>query len=177
MSSLGNACTRMPRLINSIVLLFAVLLIPLAPKPVMAQDALSHRSYITPFPNGDRYRVVAGFTTWQLARAVYADEVTVPVQVLPAFTGHEHRRDLCIVDLVLVPLLLREVWHVSRNIGALYDAIECSEPAWVERLLPAVRSKRDFARTFGLSHNACFYSRKLGTRDAANDPVTEGGAS
>ena len=58
MSCLGNSCTRMPLLINSIVLLFAVLLIPLAPKPVMAQDARSHRSYITPFPNGDRYRVV-----------------------------------------------------------------------------------------------------------------------
>jgi hypothetical protein len=58
MSCLGNVCTRTPRLVGSILLLIAALVVPLAPKPVLAQDALSHRSYITPFPNGDRYRVV-----------------------------------------------------------------------------------------------------------------------
>ena len=58
MNYLGSACTRMPRLVSSIVLLVAALLVTLAAKPVIAQDALSHRSYITPFPNGDRYRVV-----------------------------------------------------------------------------------------------------------------------
>jgi hypothetical protein len=48
----------MSRLIGSIVLLFAALVVSAASTPVAAQDALSHRSYITPFPNGDRYRVV-----------------------------------------------------------------------------------------------------------------------
>ena len=48
----------MPRLIGSIVLLLAALLVSTASTPVAAQDALAHRSYITPFPNGDRYRVV-----------------------------------------------------------------------------------------------------------------------
>lgn len=55
MSCLGEFCTPMSRSLGPIALLFAVLL---APMPVVAQDALSHRSYITPFPNGDRYRVV-----------------------------------------------------------------------------------------------------------------------
>lgn len=48
----------MTRLIGSIVLLLAALLVSTASTPVAAQDALAHRSYITPFPNGDRYRVV-----------------------------------------------------------------------------------------------------------------------
>jgi uncharacterized protein len=58
MSRLRYICTRMSRLIGSIVLLFAALLVSAALTPLAAQDALSHRSYITPFPNGDRYRVV-----------------------------------------------------------------------------------------------------------------------
>ena len=48
----------MPRLIGLIALTLAAYLLPVTPQPVAAQDALAHRSYITPFPNGDRYRVV-----------------------------------------------------------------------------------------------------------------------
>ena len=36
----------------------AALLLALAPQPSAAQDTPAHRSYINPFPNGDRYRIV-----------------------------------------------------------------------------------------------------------------------
>lgn len=62
MSRLRNTYALMSRfigsIVGSIVLLLAALLVSTAQQPVAAQDALSHRSYITPFPNGDRYRVV-----------------------------------------------------------------------------------------------------------------------
>jgi uncharacterized protein len=39
-------------------MIVAALMLALAPYPAAAQDTPAHRSYINPFPNGDRYRVV-----------------------------------------------------------------------------------------------------------------------
>lgn len=74
----------MPRLISLIALTLAALLWPLMPQPVAAQDALAHRSYITPFPNGDRYRVVVlgdglGEGLWNGLYRTFEDNPSVDV--------------------------------------------------------------------------------------------------
>src|SRR5680860_1766180 len=46
------------RLLALAVAMVPALLMVLAPQPVAAQDTPAHRSYINPFPNGDRYRIV-----------------------------------------------------------------------------------------------------------------------
>ena len=84
MSRLRNIRTLMPRFIASIVLLLAALLAPAATSPVAAQDALAHRSYITPFPNGDRYRVVVlgdgdGEGLWSGLYRTFEEDATVDV--------------------------------------------------------------------------------------------------
>ena len=57
-SGLKGLHVRMPRLFIQVsVFVLALMLIP-APRPLLAQDTPAHRSYINPFPNGDRYRVV-----------------------------------------------------------------------------------------------------------------------
>lgn len=84
MSRLRIICTRMPRLVGLIALLLAALLVSTASAPVVAQDALSHRSYITPFPNGDRYRVVVlgdgeADGLWSGLYRTYEEDLTVDV--------------------------------------------------------------------------------------------------
>lgn len=74
----------MPRLVGLIALLLAALLVSTASAPVVAQDALSHRSYITPFPNGDRYRVVVlgdgeADGLWSGLYRTYEEDLTVDV--------------------------------------------------------------------------------------------------
>lgn len=89
----------MARLYSLIMLFAAALILPatarlaLAPTPANAQDALSHRSYITPFPNGDRYRVVvlgdgAGEALWGgLYRTFEADPTVDVLQQSKRQTG------------------------------------------------------------------------------------------
>lgn len=48
----------MPHLFGKALLFVAALMLSLTPSPLSAQDTPAHRSYINPFPNGDRYRVV-----------------------------------------------------------------------------------------------------------------------
>jgi len=74
----------MPRLIGLIALTLAAYLLPVTPQPVAAQDALAHRSYITPFPNGDRYRVVVlgdglGEGLWNGLYRTFEDNPSVDV--------------------------------------------------------------------------------------------------
>lgn len=74
----------MPRLIGLIALTLAAYLLPVTPQPVAAQDALAHRSYITPFPNGDRYRVVVlgdglGEALWNGLYRTFEDNPSVDV--------------------------------------------------------------------------------------------------
>jgi len=57
-SDLGpqGSCARMTALAGALV---ALLTMCFAAQPAMAQSPVpAHRSYITPFPNGDRYRIV-----------------------------------------------------------------------------------------------------------------------
>ena len=74
----------MSRSIAIMVLLLAALLVPAGSSPVAAQDSLSHRSYITPFPNGDRYRVVVlgdkqGEGLWNGLYRTFEEDPTVDV--------------------------------------------------------------------------------------------------
>lgn len=84
MSPSRNSRTPMPRLIGLIALTLAAYLLPVTPQPVAAQDALAHRSYITPFPNGDRYRVVVlgdglGEGLWNGLYRTFEDNPSVDV--------------------------------------------------------------------------------------------------
>ena len=84
MSPVRNTRIPMPRFVGLIVLTLAALLVPLAPRPAAAQDALAHRSYITPFPNGDRYRIVVlgdgmGEELWNGLYRSFEDDATVDV--------------------------------------------------------------------------------------------------
>lgn len=47
----------MPQLLVQITVFVVALMLTPAPQPLLAQDTPAHRSYINPFPNGDRYRV------------------------------------------------------------------------------------------------------------------------
>lgn len=89
-SDIGVRCLRMSRLFSRPKHLAAALvlsltpLLSLAPLPATAQDALAHRSYITPFPNGDRYRVVVlgdamGEGLWSGLYRTFEDDPTVDV--------------------------------------------------------------------------------------------------
>ena len=84
MSPSRNSRTPMPRLIGLIALTLAAYLLPVTPQPVAAQDALAHRSYISPFPNGDRYRVVVlgdglGEALWNGLYRTFEDNPSVDV--------------------------------------------------------------------------------------------------
>ena len=61
-ASVLDVSHRAPRLVARVLACAAVILpalmLALAPQPSGAQDSPTHRSYINPFPNGDRYRIV-----------------------------------------------------------------------------------------------------------------------
>ncbi len=84
MSCQRNIRTLMRRSIGSFLLLLAATLVPTGSTPAVAQDALAHRSYITPFPNGDRYRVVVlgdagGEGLWNGLYRTFEEDPTVDV--------------------------------------------------------------------------------------------------
>lgn len=76
----------MPRA-TALLLVFlaaSVSAVSLSHGPAAAQDALAHRSYITPFPNGDRYRVVVlgdrqGEGLWNGLYRTFEQDLTVDV--------------------------------------------------------------------------------------------------
>ena len=89
----GRSYIRMPRFVALIALVLAVLLPASVSTPAGAQDALAHRSYITPFPNGDRYRVVVlgdglGEGLWNgLYRSFEGDPTVDVLQQSKKWTG------------------------------------------------------------------------------------------
>jgi len=92
-SDLGppGLCTRMPALAGALVALLTMCFVP---QPAMAQSpAPAHRSYITPFPNGDRYRIVVlgdsmGEGLWGgLYRALEDDSTLEVIQRANGSTG------------------------------------------------------------------------------------------
>ncbi len=72
----------MPQLLVQITVFVVALMLTPAPQPLLAQDTPAHRSYINPFPNGDRYRVaVFGDGTaeglWDGLYRAFEDDPTV----------------------------------------------------------------------------------------------------
>ncbi|ODS02245.1 hypothetical protein AUC71_16350 [Methyloceanibacter marginalis] len=60
-ASVLDVSYRTCRLVRAVAVAAALVpaaMLALAPQPSAAQDTPAHRSYINPFPNGDRYRVV-----------------------------------------------------------------------------------------------------------------------
>jgi len=84
MSCHRKSRTLMRCTISSFVLMIAAILVPMGSTPVAAQDALAYRSYLTPFPNGDRYRVVvlgdaSGDGLWNGLYRTFEEDPTVDV--------------------------------------------------------------------------------------------------
>ncbi|HUU66605.1 MAG TPA: SGNH family hydrolase [Methyloceanibacter sp.] len=70
------------RLLALAAVLVPALMLGFAPHPVAAQDTPSHRSYINPFPNGDRYRIVVlgdslGDGLWEGLYRAFDDDATL----------------------------------------------------------------------------------------------------
>ncbi len=84
---------RAPGLIARGLVLAAALLFALAPQPLAAQDTPAHRSYINPFPNGDRYRIVVlgdsmAEGLWEGLYRAFEDDPTLDViQQAKKWTG------------------------------------------------------------------------------------------
>ncbi len=70
------------RLLALAAAIVPVLMMALAPQPLAAQATPAHRSYITPFPNGDRYRIVVlgdslGDGLWEGLYRAFEDDPTL----------------------------------------------------------------------------------------------------
>jgi hypothetical protein len=70
------------RLLALAVAIVPALMMALVPQPVAAQDTPAHRSYINPFPNGDRYRIVVlgdslGDGLWEGLYRAFEDDATL----------------------------------------------------------------------------------------------------
>jgi uncharacterized protein len=66
----------------AVAAILPALVMALASQPVAAQDTPSHRSYINPFPNGDRYRIVVlgdslGDGLWEGLYRAFDDDATL----------------------------------------------------------------------------------------------------
>jgi len=80
----ARASGRAPGLIGRALVLAAALIFALAPQPLAAQDTPAHRSYINPFPNGDRYRIVVlgdsmAEGLWEGLYRAFEDDATLDV--------------------------------------------------------------------------------------------------
>lgn len=87
---------RAPSFSAVVMVVAAALLLALAPQPARAQDTPAYRSYINPFPNGDRYRIVVlgdsmAEGLWEGAYRAFEDDPTVDfIQQAKKWTGFVH---------------------------------------------------------------------------------------
>jgi hypothetical protein len=83
MMSRSACCRRLSRLLALAFLAVPVLAMGLVPQPAAAQNATpAHRSYINPFPNGDRYRILVvgdslGEGLWSGLYRAFEDDATL----------------------------------------------------------------------------------------------------
>src|SRR3990170_4135216 len=147
-SCLGSSCPARRRLADVVVglaVLLACLLAWLAPAVAQQGTTPVQRSYINPFPNGDRYRVVVlgdslGDGLWSGLYRAFEDDATLEfIQKSKASTGFT-RTDTYDWNAQLAELLKNDTYQIAvvifgaeaRPIRSGKDWLKVGTPGWEE---------------------------------------------